>query len=88
MQSETSEFEKKIYVEHRKIETDRFDEGIRRQHDPRNDGDYDLDWIIKNAVEFANKWRNCFCRTCVKVKDCGFKLAIDCNYFEKDENKS
>jgi hypothetical protein len=88
MSSQLSDFEKKTYVERRKIETDRFDEGMRRQHDPRNDGDYDLDWVIRNAADFNRQWKNCICKNCKNVKECGFKLATDCAHFVEEKNNS
>ena len=84
----SSDFAKKVYVERRKIETDRYFEGIKRQHDPRNDENYDMDWIIKNAVEFARVWRECLCRTCINFKDCGHALAKNCEKFSEEKNNS
>jgi hypothetical protein len=88
MSPQGSEFQKKTYVERRKIEVDRFFEGIHRQHDPRDDGNYDLDWIIKNAADFSIRWRNSLCKGCLKVKECGFNLLTECNNFCEDKNKS
>jgi hypothetical protein len=86
--SPSSEFENKIHVERRKIETDRYFEGIKRQHDPRDDEYYDLDWIIKNAVEFSRKWRESCCRTCVLVKECGYNLETKCEKYSEEKNNS
>jgi hypothetical protein len=88
MPSELSDFSKKTYVERRKIETDRFFEGIKRQHDPRNDGDYDLDWIMNNAVEFSKQWKECVCKNCEKFKECGFNLVTKCDKFSEEKNNS
>lgn len=83
--SQKSEFEKKTYVERRKIETDRFFEGIRRQHDPRNDGNYDLEWVNNNAAEFSRKWKECVCKSCINFKECGFNLVTKCDRFSEEK---
>lgn len=82
----------RIFVQIRKIETDRYDEGKKRGHDPREDGDYDLEWISandwKNAKDFAESWDSCLCRTCRKAKECGFKLAKTCPFHWPKNNPS
>ena len=88
MSPESSEFKKKTFVELRKIETDRFFEGIKRQHDPRNDENYDLEWILKNGADFRKKWESSLCKTCEKARDCGWNLVTECNNFSEDKNKS
>lgn len=70
-----------MFVQKRKIETDRYDEGVKIGHDPRKDSDYDLNWALKKAREFRSKWRICRCRTCTEAKECGFKLAEECPYY-------
>jgi hypothetical protein len=84
MHSHKSEFEKKSYVEVKTIEIDRFDEGVRLNKDPRDDGDYDLAWVLKNAVRFNNMWEKCLCRTCIKCEECGIKLTIECKDYLKE----
>ena len=43
--SDHDDCELRLYVQIRKIEIDRYDEGKRRGHDPRDDGNYDLEWV-------------------------------------------
>lgn len=79
---EESEIERKLYAQKRKIETDRFDEGMRIGHDPREDGDYDLEWVCsQKSVVFSKEWEKSQCRTCHKAKDCGYKVAQCCPYY-------
>lgn len=79
-------FALRMHVQIKKILTDRFDEGVRRGHDPKLDEDYDLNWIEKHGKEFEKKWEECLCSTCKKAEDCGFKLAIMCDYHDPKIN--
>lgn len=77
-----TEFEKKIYAEIRKIETDRFDEGLRIRRDPREDRDYDLEWALSNnPAIFQENWAKSLCKSCINWKECGFKCASDCKFY-------
>lgn len=78
--SDYNDFALMMYVQKRKIETDRYDEGTRIGHDPREDNDYDLSWTTKSARGFRLKWEKCLCRSCAKARECGFKLAKECPY--------
>jgi hypothetical protein len=80
--SNFDDFALMMFVQKRKIETDRYDEGIKIGHDPRKDSDYDLNWALKKAQEFRSKWKKCCCRSCTKAKECGFKLAEKCPYHQ------
>lgn len=80
-------FERKMIAEIKKIETDRFDEGIKIGHDPRDDEDYDTKWIIIHSKEFAIKWDASLCKTCTCAKICGFKTTTKCKYYTPVEKK-
>jgi len=72
------EFIKKTFVEVRKIETDRWFEGIRINRDPREVSNFDLEWVLKNAPQFAEQWSVSLCRNCNKWQECGHKLVPEC----------
>lgn len=74
-------FEDRIFSEIRKIETDRYDEGVRIGHDPRSDYDYDTKWIEIHGKEFDINWNLSLCKSCTCSRICGFKTATKCNYF-------
>lgn len=67
-----------IKAQFKKMETDKWDEGVRTKRDPGEN--YVIHWIELHADEFRKRWANCQCRTCSKVFDCGFKEATDCTY--------
>jgi hypothetical protein len=81
---EKSELQRKLEVEIRKLELDRYLEGIRVCHDPRDDG-YDLKWVEANSDWFREKWEISACRTCAKYKECGLELKKDCERYVKRE---
>ena len=75
------EFKKKAHAEIRKLETDRFDEGLRIKKDPRIDKNYDLERALgENPKIFHENWLKSLCKTCENWRDCGFKCASDCNF--------
>ena len=88
MSSNDQAFRKKVYAQFRKIETDRYFEGIKRCHDPRNDENYDLEWVHKNAIEFDKKWSESLCKNCKNFKECGFNLAKECNGFIEGDKEN
>ena len=74
---------RRLCAQIKKIETDRFDEGIRRGHDPRLDEDYDLAWTqSKKAIEFAKEWDESLCKSCRNACICGFKTAKKCPHHD------
>lgn len=78
-----SEFDRKNYIQIRRIETDRWFEGIRIKKDPREDSYYDLEWVLKEAEWFCKQWEICQCKKCRKWKDCGYKLEMECINFKE-----
>ena len=88
MTAEDQEFRKRVYAQFRKIETDRYFEGIKRKHDPRDDENYDLEWVKKNAEEFDKLWKESACKTCQNFKECGFKLVKSCERFDEGKKQN
>lgn len=80
--SNFEDFSLMMFVQRRKIETDRYYEGLKVGHDPREDSDYDLNWILRDAQKFRKDWRSCLCKACNKAEKCGFKLAKQCPSFQ------
>lgn len=78
----TADLVLRMRVQIKKILTDRYDEGVKRGHDPRLDEKYDLNWIDRNGDVFDKMWEECLCSTCKKVEDCGFKLATKCKFHD------
>lgn len=79
----TEEFYKFMIAQTKKIMVDKFDEGVRICRDPGSE--YVLSWIKEKAADFREKWQVCKCRTCIHAKDCGFKEAQECPYYQSEE---
>ena len=65
----------------KKIEIDKWDEGMRRHSDPGNE--YVLEWVEKNAPWFRESWNNSCCRDCVNCIDCGYNIRTECDGLTK-----
>jgi len=66
----------------KKIEIDKWDEGIRRRNDPGES--FVIDWIKNNSVKFRQLWDVSLCRSCKLSKECGFKVEQICYHYEKE----
>ena len=76
--------DKIIKAEIRKIEIDKWDEGVRRKNDP---GDaFVMDWIKNNGPKFRKLWDNSKCKTCMNSDECGYKVEQICYRYEEDKN--
>ena len=80
---------KKLSIEVRQIELDRWYEGVRTQHDPRED-DYDERWINEHCDEFRERWEKSKCRTCCRAiqERCSLDLREECLDYQSEELSS
>jgi hypothetical protein len=66
-----------LNVEIKKIEIDKWDEGVRRHNDPGND--FVLEWVERNAKQFRYQWDISVCKCCEKCYACGYNLLSACD---------
>ena len=83
------EVHKKLSVEIRRIELDRWYEGVRVRHDPREDG-YDERWISEHCDEWRERWEKSKCRTCRRAvqEKCSLDLREECIDYQSDNQFS
>jgi len=74
---------KKIHAETKKIEIDKWYEGLRTHNDPGEK--YIYSWIDEHGEEFHIKWLNCKCRTCTKSDICGYSEVEQCDKYNEDK---
>ena len=67
-------------VQIKRIELDKWYEGIRIQSDPGKD--YVLDWIKNNAKWFRDDWNKSSCQRCQNWQKCGHLLRKICDDFD------
>ena len=77
------DFVKKIHAEKKKIEIDKWNEGIKIHHDPGPE--FTPKWIDEHGAEFHQKWLKCKCRTCTKSDECGHKELMECNEYNEEK---
>ena len=65
----------------KKIEIDKWDDGMRRHSDPGEQ--YILEWVEKNAPWFRDAWNKSCCQQCTNCVECGYSVLIECNRFNK-----
>lgn len=68
-----------IITEIKKIEIDKWIEGMKTSADPGNE--FVLDWIERNAQCFRRAWDISKCKDCTQCEDCGYNLLSACNNF-------
>ena len=66
-----------IKNEIRKIEIDKWIEGVKRNGDPGNS--YVMEWILLNAKEYREKWDISLCKVCGKCEECGYNILSACD---------
>lgn len=66
-----------LQTEIKKIEIDKWIEGIKRHNDPGNE--FVLDWVSANAKEFREHWDNSKCKCCLKCCECGYNVVSACD---------
>jgi len=73
-----------IKCEVKKIDLDKWYEGVKIHHDPHSDN-YEGEWIKHNAATYRDQWFSSLCSRCKHWEDCGWVATKRCQDFEKDE---
>jgi ferredoxin len=73
--------ERFMKVQIKKIQMDKWCEGVKVKRDPGRD--YILDWIQRNGYNFRIGWEASACKTCHHWHECGHKLAINCEFYQE-----
>ena len=76
-------FRKYVEIQKHKMEVDKWCEGEKIRRDPGRD--YLFSWIRQNAERFRIAYYKSKCKSCVKWKDCGYKVLQECNEFEESK---
>jgi len=79
-------FCKFLDVEMRKIDEDKYYEGVRRHCDPGQE--YVIDWIQRNADNWRKEWDASCCQHCDSWKTCGQNVKEKCESFKFDEKEN
>jgi len=79
-------FCKFLQVEMKKIDEDKYFQGIRIQCDPGQE--YIVDWINRNAKKWREEWESSCCQHCQHWLECGHQVKKDCVNFGFDEKES
>lgn len=74
-----------LYVQRRRIEHDKWCEGISLQRDPGTE--YVMEWIRNYAGTFRMAWNNSLCRACRRFTECGLDVLTSCDRFDKLHEK-
>jgi hypothetical protein len=69
-----------MHVQKRKIEVDKWCEGVGRGCDPGRT--YVAEWITSHAEWFRVAWQKSLCRFCGKWQHCGYRVCRQCGSFE------
>ncbi len=64
----------------RRIEIDKWIEGVNRECDPGSD--YVFRWIGKHANDFRTQWESSQCKACSSWYDCGHSVRTVCPDFK------
>lgn len=78
-------FCKFLQTEMKKIDLDKYYEGIRIQNDPGQS--YVVEWINKNAKFWREQWESSACQHCRHWFVCGHELKTECSSYEFDKNE-
>jgi hypothetical protein len=70
-----------LNCEIKRIEIDKWNEGIRIQSDPGNS--YVLYWVEVSASAFRIDWENSVCLSCKDRLDCGWTVKAKCNNYKQ-----
>lgn len=74
-------FDKFLICEIKRIEIDKWDEGLKILTDPGND--YVLNWIECSATNFRNEWNESLCKDCINCLNCGWRAKNKCDNYIK-----
>jgi len=69
-----------LHCEIKKIEIDKWCEGIRIHSDPGND--YVLYWVEVSASSFRDDWEDSLCKSCDNKESCGWQVKSRCNNYK------
>jgi len=72
--------ERFLFVQRRRIEHDKWCEGIRIERDPGTE--YVMNWIQNYACNFRLAWNNSLCCQCSHYRECGLNVLKECNRHE------
>jgi len=70
-----------LNCEIKRIEIDKWNEGIRTQSDPGNA--YVLYWVEVSASTFRLDWENSLCQNCKDNSNCGWSVKSNCDKYNK-----
>lgn len=73
-------FRKYMLNQIKKIDIDKWNEGVRTQDDPGLE--YIIEWIRKYGQEFHILWNKSLCKNCIHCEDCGYKVTERCEKYE------
>ena len=74
------ELKKYLTVQIKRIEIDKWYEGIRIKNDPGRD--YVLSWIEKKSSWFRSAWEESLCAQCARMEQCGYEVLNKCDNYE------
>jgi hypothetical protein len=69
----------------KKIDLDKFYEGIRIKDDPGQF--FVVNWINLNAKNFRESWENSCCQHCKNWFRCGHEVKKECQDYEYDKEE-
>ncbi len=72
-----------LFVQVKRINLDKWYEGIRIKRDPGSH--YVYRWIDEKAESFRNNWNNSRCRFCEHWHACGHEIRAHCSRFNHDK---
>ena len=71
-----------VNVQIKKIEIEKWCEGIRINQDPGKH--YILNWIFSNAASFRMAWERSLCKECFHSDQCGHLVLTNCDMYESE----
>ena len=78
-------FSKFLQTEMKKIDEDKYLEGLRSHNNPGID--FILDWIDCNAENWRIEWESSDCQHCLHWRVCGHKAIKECKDFIIDDKE-
>lgn len=75
------EFNAFIEAEIRRIEVEKWIQGVNQHSDPGDD--FIIEWVNNNAEYFRRAWGQSLCKTCRNHSTCGYKVVSACDDYEQ-----
>ncbi|MCB0281658.1 MAG: hypothetical protein H6627_07100 [Calditrichae bacterium] len=75
-----------MIAQRKKIEIEKWNEGIRRKADPGTD--FVIWWILNHGASFRNAWHNSLCKNCSLNSVCGHEVKIICNKYNLNTSEN